>query len=221
MAETQKSDLSSSQEDYLETILGLIRQAGVARVRDIAERLEVGKSAVTSALKLLAKRKLVNYDPYQLITLTNQGRKAAEAVDQRHKIISRFLSEILGLDQTTAENNACRIEHAIDDELLEKLNCLVEFIESNPNVKGKDWLKTFIKFCSIKENKKVTTTLAKISPGNKARIVRIRGTPATNRKLADMGVTRNTMVTVQRIAPLGDPVEIKIRGYTKRSSKAS
>ena len=63
-------------------------------------------------------------------------------------------------------------------------------------------------------------TLAQISPGNKARIVRIRSTSATNRKLADMGVTRNTVVMVKRIAPLGDPIEIKVRGYSLAIRKA-
>ena len=63
-------------------------------------------------------------------------------------------------------------------------------------------------------------TLAKVSPGNKARIVRIRGAAATNRKLADMGVTRNTVVMVKRIAPLGDPIEINVRGYSLAIRKA-
>ena len=59
----------------------------------------------------------------------------------------------------------------------------------------------------------MTTTLAKIKPGKKAKIIRINGSNVINRRLADMGVTRNTVVTVKRIAPLGDPVEIKVRGY--------
>ncbi|UCD27700.1 MAG: ferrous iron transport protein A [Planctomycetota bacterium] len=59
----------------------------------------------------------------------------------------------------------------------------------------------------------MTTTLANIRPGNKVKIVRIRGVTPTIRRLADMGVVRNTVVTVQSIAPLGDPIGIKIRGY--------
>ncbi|UCD27699.1 MAG: metal-dependent transcriptional regulator [Planctomycetota bacterium] len=154
MAEAQKSNLSPSQEDYLEAILALISQAGVARVRDIANKLEVGKSAVTAALKLLSKRKLVNYDPYQLITLTQQGRKAAEAVAKRHRILRRFLINVLGLNQTDAENNACRIEHNVDDVLLRKLDGLVEFIENQPHGKGKEWLKTFRNFCAKRKTSK-------------------------------------------------------------------
>ena len=154
MANTQNVNLSSSQEDYLEAILALIRKTGVARVSEIADRLEVGKPAVTSALKLLAKRKLVNYDPYQLITLTDQGLKAAESVDHRHKIISRFLSNVLGLNRADAETNACRIEHAIDDTLLSRLDCLAEFIKNDAHVKTKDWLKTFTSFCSKRKTSK-------------------------------------------------------------------
>ncbi len=59
----------------------------------------------------------------------------------------------------------------------------------------------------------MTTTLADLSVGQTATIVRVRGAAATNRRLADMGVVRNTEVTVRRVAPLGDPVEIGVRGY--------
>jgi len=66
----------------------------------------------------------------------------------------------------------------------------------------------------------VTTTLAQINPGNKARIIRVRSHNITNRKLADMGVTRNAVVMVKRIAPLGDPIEISVRGYSLAIRKA-
>jgi len=154
MTETQKANLSSSQEDYLEAILALIQKEGVARVRDIAERLEVGKSAVTAALKLLSKRKLVNYDPYQLTTLTDRGARAARAVTKRHEIINRFLKNVLGLNKTSADTNACRIEHAIDETLLNKIDCLAEFIENHPKIKGENWLKTFKTFCSERKTNK-------------------------------------------------------------------
>lgn len=122
--------LTSSQEDYLEAILALIRRQKVARVRDIAERLDVGKSAVTAALKALAKRKLVNYDPYQYITLTERGLLAAERIDDRHVALKRFFAEVLGLDGDDAESNACRVEHSVDDEVLRRLGALEAFLQT-------------------------------------------------------------------------------------------
>ncbi len=123
--------LTSSQEDYLEAILTLIRQENVARVRDIAKRLGVGKSAVTAALKVLSKRKLVNYDPYEFITLTERGRAAAERVIDRHVTLWRFCRRVLALDDEVADSNACRLEHHADDELFSRLEQLVTFMETN------------------------------------------------------------------------------------------
>lgn len=122
--------LTSSQEDYLEAILALVRQENVARVRDIARRLGVGKSAVTGALKILAKRKLVNYDPYEFITLTERGQAAAERVIDRHVMLRHFCRHVLALDDDVAEANACRLEHHADDELLARLEQLVTFMET-------------------------------------------------------------------------------------------
>lgn len=122
------SKLTSSQEDYLEAILSLIRREQVARVRDIAKRLNVGKSAVTAALKTLSKRDLVNYDPYQFITLTAQGRQAAERVEDRHLTLQRFFQCVLGIDTDAAEANACRVEHSVDDEVVAGISDLADFM---------------------------------------------------------------------------------------------
>lgn len=69
----------------------------------------------------------------------------------------------------------------------------------------------------------MTVTLSELSPGQKARIVRMGRSGGTLRRIADMGVTRGAIVEVQRVAPLGDPIEIKIRGYnlSLRKSEAS
>ncbi len=122
-----KRELTSSKEDCLEAIWALERQDGVARVRDIAARLDVGKSAVTAALKSLAKRELVNYDPYQFITLTDRGRELAKEVARRHQVLRRFMTEILGLEAEVAEANACRMEHVVDNVVLQRL---IDFAES-------------------------------------------------------------------------------------------
>ena len=121
----------------MEAIWALQCEGGVARVRDIAARLDVGKSAVTAALKSLAKRKLVNYDPYQFITLTDRGRELAKEVARRHQVLRRFMTEILGLEAEVAEANACRMEHVVDNVVLQRL---IDFAESarrgSPKSKG-------------------------------------------------------------------------------------
>jgi len=117
--------LSPSLEDYLEAVLDLVQAGPVARVRDIARRLGVGMPSVTVALRQLSARGLVNYDPYQVITLTEAGRAAGEEIERRHRVLESFLRDVLGLDKAIARANACRMEHAVDPVVLERLEALM------------------------------------------------------------------------------------------------
>jgi DtxR family Mn-dependent transcriptional regulator len=112
--------ISATLEDYLEAILDLEREDRAPRVRDIASALSVHKSTVTAALKTLSEKKLINYSPYEITSLTAEGRRIAEGVSENHRIIRRFLTDVLKVDADTAEENACRMEHVINEEVLER-----------------------------------------------------------------------------------------------------
>jgi DtxR family transcriptional regulator, Mn-dependent transcriptional regulator len=77
--------LSASLEDYLEAIFHVIEDKQAARAKDIVERLGVHNSSVTQALRALSERGLVNYAPYDLVTLTEAGRTAAAEVVEKHQ----------------------------------------------------------------------------------------------------------------------------------------
>jgi DtxR family transcriptional regulator, Mn-dependent transcriptional regulator len=119
--------LTSSREDYLEAILSLIHDKGFARVRDIAEQLGVGRSAVSNALTALAKADLVVYEPYRMVTLTDKGTDAAQAVTDRHDTLKQFMESVLGLAGDRADDAACSFEHDIDPLVLERLTQLTAF----------------------------------------------------------------------------------------------
>lgn len=232
-------ELSASQEDYLETILELVLASGSARVRDIADRLGVAKPSVTLALQGLSKRELVDYEPYQLVTLTEQGEAMAESVRRKHRALSRFLQDVLDVAEPIAEASACRIEHAVPEGLVRRLSCFSEFM-SKSEVPSREIPGAFREYCSRqrqsgacegcrvddgrKSDKKggaeVETTLVDIAPGQKVRVVRTEGTAVANRRLVEMGLTPGANVTVKRVAPLGDPVEINVRGYDLSLRKA-
>lgn len=131
--------LSATLEDYLEAISRLEAEKTVARVRDIASALSVHKSTVTSALKGLAEKGLVNYHPYEAVTVTAEGKKAAQKITRRHRVIRRFLTDVLSVGEDVAEANACRMEHVIDTEVLERLAMFAEFVREHAPV-GEDWL---------------------------------------------------------------------------------
>jgi DtxR family Mn-dependent transcriptional regulator len=127
--------LTSSKEDYLEAILSLIGAKGFARVRDIADHLGVGRSAVSNALHTLSRHNLVVYEPYKLVTLTDKGSQAARAVQERHDVLRRFITDVLGMDADAADQAACRIEHNIDPAVLEGIGELTAFFAAS---KGKN-----------------------------------------------------------------------------------
>lgn len=125
-------DLTSAMEDYLETIFHLEQERRIARVRDIAKRLDVKMSSVSSALKSLSSKGLIEYDPHQYITLTKKGLLKAREIVRKHQVLKRFLSQALQLDDGIAEDNACRMEHILDPDVIDKLVDFVDYMQMCP-----------------------------------------------------------------------------------------
>ncbi len=120
--------LSASLEDYLEAILNLSAGEEVARSKDIAVALNVARPSVTGALKMLAKKDLINYKPYGYVTLTPAGMAAAQKVARKHDILKSFFSDVLGLDDAVAQDAACKAEHALESHIVRRLGDFSEFI---------------------------------------------------------------------------------------------
>ncbi len=125
----ETESISAVQEDYLEAILALEADHGRVRVRDLADRLSVHKSTVTAALKILTDKDLIEYEPYGRIVMTRTGRQAAERVSADHAVVKAFLTEVLLIDGATAEENACRMEHVMDRDVLNRLISFAAFLE--------------------------------------------------------------------------------------------
>ncbi len=140
-----KGKLSSTLEDYLRSVLTFQRQKSFARVSDISSALDVAKSAVTAALQSLSAKGLVNYQPYEPVTLTPEGEQRAEQIVLRHRIICDFLEKVLVIQPKRVEPIACEMEHAIDGPALEKFVCFLAFVGTRP-AKGNTWLKEFERF---------------------------------------------------------------------------
>ena len=137
--------LSENLEDYLETILVLQNENSVARVKDIAQKLGVLSGTVTSALRTLSEKNLINYKPYSFITLTKNGTTIAREILRRHNVVKDFLQCVLLLDENKAEENACRMEHAMDKVAINRLVQFIEYIYQCPRT-GEDWISNFNTF---------------------------------------------------------------------------
>jgi len=118
---------------YLETIVLLEKREGSARVTDIAQELGVSKPSVHVALHELENRKLAEHERYGAIMLTPEGRSAALEISRRHKVLTAFLGEVLGVSPENAERDACRIEHYLSTETMDRIEAAVRLRDSNSN----------------------------------------------------------------------------------------
>ena len=135
-------DLSPNLEDYLKTIFFLEQENKSARVKEIADRLGVQKASVTGALQSLAQKRLIYYTPYSSVTLTPEGFKIATEIVYKYRILYEFFHYILQLKEDTAKENACKIEHFIDEDALKSLSEFIQYLYQCPRA-GKEWLERF------------------------------------------------------------------------------
>ncbi|HXK98777.1 metal-dependent transcriptional regulator [Acetomicrobium sp.] len=112
--------IRESAENYLETILILTKRQGSVRSIDIAKELGFSKASVSVAMKKLRENGCIKMDSDGYITLTDKGRSIAEAIYERHTLLSNWLMQ-LGVDRERAVEDACQIEHVISDESFEAL----------------------------------------------------------------------------------------------------
>ena len=118
---------NQSAEDYLEAILMLKNENGSVRSIDIAHALNFSKPSVSVAMKSLREKGLVTVDDLGHISLTDEGLLIANKVYERHEILTRFLIHI-GVDEETAMEDSCKIEHDLSNQTFEKLK---EFLKKS------------------------------------------------------------------------------------------
>ena len=220
----------------METIFQLLKYEQVARVTDIARKMSVTMSTVTSALKKLQAKKLINYSPYATVSLTANGKVTAERIFRRHEVLSDFFQNVLALPAKKAVENACRIEHQIDDILLERLVDFIEFVELCPNViikwdekcgfKCMEYENNASASCAeckkefvgknrsgLKNAESYAVGLNELKPGERGRIIEFTKSGPLTKRMMEMGVLKGSLVGIERVAPLGDPIDIKVKGY--------
>jgi DtxR family Mn-dependent transcriptional regulator len=113
--------LTRSVEDYLKSIYHLTSQGGFATTSDIAAMLVVAPPSVSGMMKRLSETGLIEHVPYRGVQLTAQGRRAALQMIRRHRILEVYLTQQLGYDWGDVHEEAERLEHAVSDELIERM----------------------------------------------------------------------------------------------------
>jgi DtxR family Mn-dependent transcriptional regulator len=122
--------ISNTLQDYLEAVLKLTEQNDTVRITDLALYLQVAKPTVTETVKNLTAQALIKHEKYGPLELTKKGYQQALKIHHRHMVLERFLVHVLGVDEETANKEACLMEHAISAETTDKL---VQFLEDTLN----------------------------------------------------------------------------------------
>ncbi|MEW5919652.1 MAG: DtxR family transcriptional regulator [Bacillota bacterium] len=195
--------ISAAMQDYLEVILELTEKEDIVRVTDIAAKLGVAKASVSQAINILANLKLVKQEKYGPIELTPAGKEQAAQIRRRHQILYRFLVEILNVDPMTAEKDACLIEHVVSPATLGRLT---EHLEKMSRLKEERKEDTAMEAIN-------TRALNELQLGAKGKVIRIAASGGLRRRILDMGVVPGAEVVVEGAAPLGDPIEVRVKGY--------
>ena len=138
---TKTSDISLKQQNYVETIYELVRTNGKARTTDLADRLNVSLPSVSEAVTRLVKLQIAVRKSWHRIDLTRRGRAIAVDLEKRHKTLRSFMVNVLAMDQTLADNNACRVEHCIDPAFVNRLTQFADFVEDKmPQRLKQEWV---------------------------------------------------------------------------------
>ncbi|MBQ8634940.1 metal-dependent transcriptional regulator [bacterium] len=124
--------LTSGLEDYLELIHNTISQNKEIKAIDIANTFNISRPSVSEALIRLADLDLIIYEGRKGIKITSKGIEQAQKTAKKHKILSRFFTQILKIDEKLADKNACKIEHVIDDEIIRKIEKFTEEHKDKP-----------------------------------------------------------------------------------------
>jgi len=140
--------LSSKAEDYLRAIYETVARKGFVRIKDLARELGVKPPTVVEMMKKLDAQKLVIYEKYSGVTLTDRGKHIAEIIEKRHETFREFL-EILLVPKDTALKDAHVLEHQLQSKTILQFSRFVDFIKtySERPMFVKRWLEEFKKYC--------------------------------------------------------------------------
>lgn len=215
--------LSSNIEEYLETIYKL-SQKGDVKTSKISKDLGITQASVSEMLKKLDKMDYVKYSQYKGVKLTDKGLKAAQKVTRKHRLLERFLHDILKLKDNLLHDQACEMEHSLSDEAERAMCQVLEHPDKCPGdsvIPACDFKFTSCDECLNRREEEVNEVgkrnenlipIMDLKDHQKGKVSFIRGDYKVIRRLLDMGITIGAFISVVKIAPLSGPVEVAIRG---------
>jgi DtxR family transcriptional regulator, Mn-dependent transcriptional regulator len=222
MSEYEK--LSPNIEEYLEAIYKLSQKEDSVKTSKISNDLGITQASVSEMLKKLDKMDFVEYSQYKGVKLTEKGLKTAKKVTRKHRLLERFLHDILKLKDNLLHDQACEMEHSLSDEAERAMCQVLDHPDKCPGdsvIPACDLKFTSCDECMSRKEEEVNEVgkrnenlipIMELKNHQKGKVSFIRGDYKVIRRLLDMGITIGAFISVIKIAPLSGPVEVAIRG---------
>jgi len=212
-----------SVEDYLKAIYDLSQNGKPVSTTDISRTLKVAPASVTEMLKKLVGKGYITHSPYHGTRLTSNGNRTAENIVRKHRLLERFLHDVLKVDKTQVHDQACGMEHSLSDDAAESLCRFLRHPDRCPD-NGKIIPPCDLQIGSCAEclerhskgleengkNSKNRVAIGKLEQGQCGKISLIRGGYNLLNRLSDMGLKSGTKIYAVRVAPSGGPVEVEV-----------
>ena len=216
--------LSANIEEYLEAIYKISQSEESVKTSRISKDLGITPASVTEMLKRLDKMDYVEYSQYKGAKLTGKGLKIAKNITRKHRLLERFLHDILKLKDHFLHDQACEMEHTLSDDTERALCQVLEHPDKCPGdsvIPACDLKFTTCEECMQRREEEVNEVgkrhenlipIMELGKQQKGKVSFIRGDYKVIRRLLDMGITIGASISVIKIAPLSGPVEVAIRG---------
>jgi DtxR family Mn-dependent transcriptional regulator len=191
-------------EDYLKTIYKMQCKHGRVATSVLADCLSVTPASATGMVKRLANMRLVAYQPYQGVVLTEAGRKIALEVLRHHRLVELFLTEALGVPWDRVHDEAHKIEHVLSDDIADRIDAMLGYPTTDPHgapIPTRDGI----------IDQPNLLRLADLQPGQRAVVAEVYDHDAALlRYLGELGLYPQTELYVTKVAPFEGPLTVRI-----------
>jgi DtxR family transcriptional regulator, Mn-dependent transcriptional regulator len=196
-----------SIEDYLSAIYKYQDESGNIKPNIIAEKLGISNAAVTDMLRRLSREKYVNYEKYKSITLTEKGRSYARNMVRRHRIWEVFLNQVVGMPWDKVHDEAHRLEHSASDELIDRMEEMLEFPEYDPH--GDPIPSKLGKVPKLRKN----IPLSLLKQGEKGKVIRVNDfDEGFLVYIAEIGINLNELIEMKAVRNFDKSMLIEVGG---------
>jgi DtxR family Mn-dependent transcriptional regulator len=198
--------VSENIEEYLECIWELTQDGTSARTTDIAKKMKVSPASVTEMMQRLDSLGYITYEKYKGVLLTDPGKRIGETIKRKHRLLERFLVDVLGIAKDKSHEEACRLEHMLSDESERRISEMMNHPTTCPDG---DPIPALDQLCLNKDED--SSALSELSEGDEGVISHLScDDPQKIRRIIAMGFVPERCLTVEEKLPMGGPVLVQI-----------